>query len=158
LGTTITNIAINNFASPNVWPGTDSGPVPDGFGDNLAVGRMILNADSTSVFNFIPAAGNNAIYVDSIELQNNTTNTDGNGNPLSIAIQPGMKVYYAEAIENGVSIAEKLNGKFGGANTNGGQFFWVTNYAGVYSSTNIQYPDGNTYIFNHALAISPDIS
>ncbi|HLX70902.1 MAG TPA: hypothetical protein VKV04_14845, partial [Verrucomicrobiae bacterium] len=162
LGTTITNLAFNNFVSPNVWPaadeGVNKGGVPQGFGDNLAVGRMIFNADSTSVFDFIPANGNNAIYIDSIELQGNTTNTDGNGNPLSIAIQPGMNIYYAQAIENGVSVAEKLNGKFGGANTNGGQFFWVSNYAGVYSSTNLLYPDNNTYIFNQALVISPDIN
>jgi hypothetical protein len=162
LGTTITNLAFNNFVSPNIWPAADEGVnqngVPQGFADNLAVGRMVLNADSTSVFNFMPATGNNAIYIDSIILQGNTTNTDGNGNPLSIAIQPGINIYFAQAIENGFSIAEKLNGKFGGANTNGGRFFWVSNYAGVYSSTNILYPDGNTYIFNEALAISPDIS
>lgn len=158
LGTTITNIALNNFVSPNVWPATDEGPNPDGFGDNLAVGRMILNADSTSQFNFIAANGSNAIYIDSIELQGNTTNTDVNGNPLSIAIEPGMNIYYAQAVENGISIAEKLNGKFGAGNTNGGQFFWVSTYAGVYSSTNITYPDNNTYIFNEALAISPDIN
>lgn len=158
LGTTITNIALNNFVSSNVWPATDDGPNPDGFGDNLAVGRMILNAQPNGVLNFIAANGSNAIYIDSIELQGNTTNTDGNGNPLSISIEPGMTVYYAQAIQNGVSVAEKLNGKFGGANTNGGQFFWVQNYAGVYSSTNILYPDNNTYIFNEALAISPDIN
>jgi hypothetical protein len=163
LGTTITNLALQpNFVSPNIWPaadrGVDQNGVPQGFGDDLAVGRMIFNADSTSQFDFMPAAGNNAVYIDRIEFQGNTTNTDGNGNPLSIAIQPGMNIYYAEAVENGVSIAEKLNGKFGGANTNGGHFFWVSNYAGVYSSTNILYPDGNKYIFNHALAISPDIN
>lgn len=158
LGTTITNIAFNNFSSPNVWPAQDRGLNPQGFGDNLAVGRMILNADTTSQFNFAPANGNNAIYVDSIELQGNTTNTDAHGNPLSIAIQPGMTIYYAQAIEDGASVAELLNGKFGAGNTNGGQFLWVSNYAGVYSSTNIPYPDHNTYIFNEALAISPDIN
>src|SRR6185312_118575 len=108
-------------------------------------------------FTFRSVNGSSALYVDSIELQGNTTNTDANGNPQSIAIEPGMNIYYAQAIENGVSIAEKLNGKFGAAYTNGGQFFWVSNYAGVYSSTNIAYPDGNSYIFNQALVISPDI-
>ncbi len=158
LGTTLTNLAFNNFDSINVWPGQDLGNTPQGFGDNLALGRMILNADSTSVFTFASATGNNALYVDSIELQGNTTNTDSAGNPLSVVIQPGMNIYYAQAIENGVSIAEKLNGKYGLTLTNGGQFFWISNYAGVYSSTNIHYPDGNTYIFNEALAISPDIA
>lgn len=159
LATTITNLATNNFSSVNIWPATDEGVNPQGFGDNLGVGRMLLIADPTSVFTFVPATGGNAMYVDSIELEGNTTNTDGNGNPLSIAIQPGMNIYFAQAVENGVSIAEKLNGKTGGANTNGGHFYWVSNYAGVYSSTNIFYKtDGNTYIFNEALAISPDIA
>lgn len=159
LGTTITNLAFNNMDSINTWPGVDLRNTVQGFGDNLALGRMILNADPTSVFDFATVTGNNALYVDSIELQGNTTNTDGSGNPLSVAIEPGMNIYYAQALENGVSIAEKLNGKHGAANIGGGQFFWISNYAGVYSSTNIFYKtDGNTYIFNRALAISPDIA
>jgi len=47
---------------------------------------------------------------------------------------------------NGVSIAEKLNGK------NGGAFVWVPNYAGVYSSTNL-----SGTLYNAALVISPNI-
>jgi hypothetical protein len=160
LGTTIEDFALNNVVTEIVWPAQDLGPVPQGFGDNLGVGRLFLTADSTSTFNFVSANGNNAIYIDTLIFENNTTNTDGNGNHLSIEIQPGMNVYYSEAIENGVSIAEKLNGKFGAdaTNANAGRFFWVPNYAGVYGSTNILYPDGNTYIFNHALAISSDIN
>lgn len=159
LATTITNLALGNFQSVNTWPGADKGVNPQGFGDNLAVGRMILNADPTGLFTFQGAAAGNAIYVDSLELQGNTTNTDANGNPRSMDIEPGMNIYYAQALENGVSIAEKLNGKTGAANTNGGHFYWVSNYAGVYSSTNILYKsDGNTYIFNEALVISPDIA
>lgn len=159
LATTITNLALGNLQSVNIWPATDEGVNPQGFGDNLGVGRMILYADPTGLFTFEGAAGNNAMYVDSIELQGNTTNTDAHGNPRSIDIEPGMNIYYAQAIENGVSIAEKLNGKTGAANTNGGHFYWVSNYAGVYSSTNLFYKtDGNTYIFNEALVISPDIA
>lgn len=168
LGTTIFNEAfgpsgLGNFVSVNLWPGADRGtdPTQGGFADNLAVGRMILDSGPNSQFSFAPANGpngHNALYVDSIEFQDYATNTDGNGNLLGVVIQPGMNIYYAQAIEGGVSIAEKLNGKFGAGLTNGGRFFWVSNYAGVYSSTNIPYPDNNTYIFNEALAISPDIN
>jgi hypothetical protein len=152
LGTTISNVA-QNFDSFIQWSGKDAGRVPDGFADNLAVGRLILDGTNPSrKFNFVGASANNAIYVDSLEFRDFTTNTDANGNFPSISIAPGMKVYYAQALMNGVSIAEKLNGK------NGGGFEWVSNYAGVYSSTNMFYPsDGNTHIFNEALAISPDI-
>src|SRR5262249_52533351 len=54
-------------------------------------------------------------------------------------------IYFAQAIANGVSIAEKLDGR------NGGRLCWVSSYAGVYSSTNIVYPDGTTNTFNAAL-------
>jgi hypothetical protein len=152
LGTTITNIALNNIDSINEWPGNDLGCTPGGYATNLALGRMILDSDPTSQFTFVSLTGSNALYVDSIEFRDAATNTDGSFNIPSVVIQPGMKIYYAQAIMNGASVAEKLNGK------NGGGFCWVSNYAGVYSSTNIFYPsDGNTYIFNEALAISPDI-
>lgn len=153
LGTTITNIAANGENSINVWPGEDRGCSPAGYATNLALGRMILESDaSPSRYTFQPAAGNNALYVDSIDFEGSVTNTDPAGNFPAITIAPGMKIYYAQATEGGVSIAEKLNGK------NGGGFCWVSNYAGVYSSTNMQYPDGNTYIFNEALVISPKIN
>jgi hypothetical protein len=152
LGTTITNIAFNNIDSITVWPGEDRGASPLGFANNLALGRMVFNADADpSHFTFAGLGTNTALYVDTIEFQGSATNTDVNGNFQAITIQPGVKIYFAQAIMNGVSVAEKLNGK------NGGGFLWVSNYAGVYSSTNIPYPDGNTYIFNEALAISPNI-
>lgn len=158
LGTTITNASLNGASATTIWPGEDRGQSPDGFANNLAVGRMILNVDGNGgVINFTALNGNGALYVDSLEFQGGTTNTDANGNPASIAIQSGMTIYYAQALQNGVSVAEKINGKFGAAGGNGGRFLWVSNYAGVYSSTNMQYPDGNTYIFNQALAVSPDI-
>jgi hypothetical protein len=147
LGTTITNIALNSLVSINVWSGEDRGASPAGFAENLALGRMILNSDTNpATFIFAPLNGNNALYVDSIEFKGGATNTDNNGNFPAITIQPGMKIYYAQALMNGVSIAEKLNGK------NNGGFVWVSNYAGVYSATNL-----NGTLYNEALVISPDI-
>ena len=152
LGTTITNISVNSLLSMNVWAGDDRGCSPAGFAENLALGRMILTSDGNpSHFVFQGLNNNNALYVDSIEFKNDATNTDLNGNFTAITIQPGMKIYYAQAMMNGVSVAEKLNGK------NGGGFCWVSNYAGVYSSTNLSYPDGNSHIFNQALVISPNL-
>jgi hypothetical protein len=84
--------------------------------------------------------------VDSIQFLGSATNTDANGNLTGVTIQPGMKIYYAQALVNGVSIAEKLNGK------NGGGFCWVSNYAGVYSSTNL-----SGTLYNRALVISTHI-
>src|SRR6185437_8547218 len=151
LGTTITNISLNGLDSVNVWPGNDYGCTVAGFSTNLALGRMVFKADSApSQFTFM-SLGGNALYVDSIQFEGYATNTDANGNFTAFNFQPGTKIYYAQALENGVSIAEKLNGK------NNGGFCWVSNYAGVFSSTNLLYPDNNTHVFNEALVISPDI-
>ena len=139
LGTTITNISANSLVSDNQWAGEDRGATPSGFADNLALGRMIFDSDGNpSGYHFRNVPGNaNALYVDSIEFKNGATNTDDNGNFTAFHFDPGIKIYFAQAIMNGFSIAEKLDGK------NGGGFLWVSNYAGVYSSTNIPYPDGN---------------
>jgi len=151
LGTTITNVSVNSLDSINLWAGENRGATPSGFADNLALGRMIFVTDGNpSRFTFRPVNGNNALYVDSIEFKRGATNTDAAGNFTAFNIEPGMKIFYAQALVNGVSIAEKLNGK------NGGGFMWVSNYAGVYSSTNLNYPDGKTYIFNAALVVSPN--
>ena len=147
LGTTITNISVNSLVSMNVWAGDDRGASPAGFAENTALGRMIFTSDGNpSHFLFQGLNNNNALYVDSIEFQGDATNTYPNGDYKAFTIQPGMKIYYAQALMNGVSIAEKLNGK------NGGGFIWVSNYAGVYSSTNL-----SGTIYNEALVISPNI-
>lgn len=151
LGTTITNTADFNHSYYIVWPGSDRGVNPSGFANNLALGRLILDGTNASQFTIAGANGNNALYVDSIEFLDSMTNTTTSGDITNITIAPGMKVYYAQAMMNGVSVAEKLNGK------NGGGFLWVSNYAGVYSSTNLTYSDGNTYVFNAALAGSCSI-
>ena len=154
LGTTITNISANGQIVINVWPGTDMGCTPLGYAENLALGRMILRSDSnpSGHFTFLsPTSSGNALYVDSIQFAGGATNMDASGNLTGITIGPGMKIYYAQALLNGVSIAEKLNGK------NGGGFCWVSNYAGVYSSTNVPYPGGVSYIFNKALVLSTNL-
>lgn len=86
-----------------------------------------------------------AIYVDYLELRNSTTNRDAGGNFTGLQVDPNMKIYFAQAMANGVSIAEKLDQQ------NGGRFCWISDYAGFYSGTNVVYPDGTTNYFNAAL-------
>ena len=159
LGTTITNTAPANGVVPIVWGGQDRGNSIAGFSNNVALGRLVLVAgDSKSVFKFSapPGQAYGAIYVDSIELAGAaSTNVDGNNNYLGVQIAPNMRIYYGQAMANGISIAEKLNAH----NLNGtGGFFWVSNYNdGYFSSTSMVYPDGHTYRMNAALANSADI-
>ena len=83
-------------------------------------------------------------------LLDNATNFNGTM-AGALSISNNLCIYYAQAIINGVSVAEKLNG------LNAGHLRWVPQYAGHFSFTNILYPDGNTYIFNAALRESRDI-
>ncbi len=77
---------------------------------------------------------------------------------IGLKLDTNFTIYYAQAIVNGRSIAEKLNGALGVTDTNGGRFCWVSNYnAGFWSSTNVVYTDGTTNRLNTALVTSCSI-
>ncbi|MSU57843.1 MAG: hypothetical protein EXS35_06620 [Pedosphaera sp.] len=148
LGTTIYSVAPYNGEVVNLWAGQDRGCNSTGYTNNTALGKVILDGGQFSQHTFTGTGTNNALYVDYLELRNYMTNRDGGGNFLGIQLDPNMKIYFAQAVANGVSIAEKLDGK------NGGRFCWVSEYAGYNSSTNVIYPDGTTNLFNTALVTS----
>ncbi len=151
LGTTISSTAQPFQESLTIWPGLDVGNNPAGFTNNLSVGHLILNAvNSQSTFRFTGASGNNAMYVDLIDLVGSATNRD-NTNYTAFNIDPGMKIYFGDAQQGGFDVSEKLNG------ANNGRFLWVSNWNdGPFSSTNLVYPSGTNYSFNRALVISCD--
>jgi hypothetical protein len=152
LATTVTNISTSYHPNRSTWAGMDKGADPNGFSRNGGLGRLILDGrDADSIFTFAPATGANAIYIDYLQLDNSVaTNVDGLGTFRGLQVLPGMKVYYGQALANGVSVAEKLSGRNG--------FVWVSNYhTGFYSSTNVVYPDGSTNRLNTALVTSCDI-
>jgi hypothetical protein len=152
LGTTISCTAPGpNKQVVNTWAGLDYGASPAGYTNNVAVGVLVLDAlGANSTFKFNGTGTNNALYVDELELLDVATNFNGSQvNALNISTN--MVIYYAQAMVNGVSVAEKLN------HLNNNRLRWVPTYAGHFSSTSIVYPDGTTYAFNAALAQSPDI-
>jgi len=145
LGTTITNIAPTNKNVINIWAGVDRGSSNSGYMNNAAVGRLILDALGASPgtqFYFSGTGASNAIYVDYLELQDRATNRDGSGNVSALVFNTNLVIYYAQAVINGSSVAEKLNHK------NSNHLRWVPTYAGYFSSTNT---------FNTALAQSTTI-
>ena len=153
LGTSITNYAADFALVNNTWAGADVGNTPAGFANNAALGRLILSGINGCTFEFSPVSGANALYVDRLEFLNYVaTNVDGAGNWLSVFCDPGMKVYYGQALANGVDISEKLS------TVNNQRFQWVSNYnTGFWSSTNVIYTDGTTNRLNTALVTSCDI-
>ncbi len=152
LATTISDTASFNTRVPIVWAGADRGASSDGFVNNAALGRLILNGSTDSLFAFMGPGDNNAIYIDDLELQGFTaTASDAIGDFTGLSVS-NITVYYAQARANGVEIAEKLNGRGGGG------FVWVSNYNwGYFSSTNLIYPDGLYHRVNAALAASCDL-
>jgi hypothetical protein len=150
LGTTITDTAPPQSTVSCLWAGQDRGPVVAGYSNNAALGRLILDAGLNSSFLFAGPAATNALYVDYLEFRNSMTNFNENG-LANLYFDPGMKIYYAQLIINGVSWAEKLN------HQNGGGLNWVAAYAGAFSSTNMLYQDGTTNRLNLALVQSCDI-
>jgi hypothetical protein len=155
LATTITNTTLAYHQVANVWAGADRGNDPSGFINNAAIGRLILNGEHPdSLFIFQPAnGGNNALYVDYLELDQFATNVSANGSYYGIQVQPGMKIYFGDAYANGTSIAEKLSAD------PSGRFGWVSNYnCGFFSSVTLTNPiTGSNYTMNAALRISTDV-
>jgi hypothetical protein len=148
LATTISSTALPFRNVINRWAGADRGNDSSGFYNNAALGRLILDGGTNSVFSFSPVAGNNAIYIDLLQLKGSITRIDASGNFAGLKVNSGMKVYYGQAIDAaGVSVAEKLATATPG-------MFWVTNYrCGTFSSTNLVY-DGQTNRLNAALVTS----
>jgi hypothetical protein len=152
--TSVTNIAPSGKLINNLWAALDRGAQPAGYTNNVAVGRLVFDSLGTAPgtqFYFSGNGASNAVYVDYLELRDQATNRDGGGNFTALTFNTNLVIYYAQAVVNGFSIAEKMNHK------NNNHLRWVPSYAGYYSSTNIVYPDGTTNAFNAALAQSTDI-
>jgi hypothetical protein len=152
LGTTITNYApAPNQLVNNIWSGRNLGASPAGYSNNAALGRLILDPIGVSSgFTFSGTGTNNALYVDYLELRDQATNFSGGKIP-SLFFNTNLVIYYAQAMANGVSVAEKLNG----FNTN--HLRWVSNYIGHFSYTSVVYPNGTTNSLNAALVSSSNI-
>ena len=160
LGTTISCVApAPNKQVANTWAALDRGVSVNGYHTNVAVGRLILDAQGVnSSFKFNGTSGTsattNALYVDELELLDyaSYTNHDSGGNLPALVFNTNVVIYYAQAIlADGTSVAGKLNQK------NNNHLRWVPMYAGYFSSTNLVYPDGTTNTFNAALVESSSI-
>ena len=152
--TTITNTALGNKNVVITWAGQDRGVSVAGYTNNVAVGRLILDAFTNpppnTLFTFKGTSKSNALYVDYLGFLDQATNRDASGNMKVLSINTNLVIYYAQAVINGVSVAEKINHK------NNDHLRWVAAYAGNYSSTNLVF-GGMTNTVNAALAQSVNI-
>jgi hypothetical protein len=149
LGTTLRTVSAPNRRVNHVWAGIDRGTNVSGFSNNLALGKLVIDAGAQSLMQFRPASGTAAIYVDYLELLNFATNSARIGylNESIFSIDPRMTIYFA----NSNLEVDKLDG------AGGGRFRWVPSYTGRLSSTNITYPSGTNYTFNTAVVTSHEM-
>ncbi|MGH7951653.1 MAG: hypothetical protein ACREFE_07005, partial [Limisphaerales bacterium] len=158
LGTTITNYApADNKQTVNTWAGTDYGVSVNGYTNNAAIGRLILDAVGlTSTFRFTGAGASNALYVDLLVLDGALTNGIENSYEFSnwLSINTNLVIYFAQATVDGISVADKINNASKNNGKNGGRLLWVPAYTGYFSSTNFVNPDGTTNTYNAALVAS----
>jgi hypothetical protein len=153
LGTTVTSIAPANSLVNNLWAGEDRGAVNAGYTNNVAVGRLVLDALAPATgaqFYFSGTGASNALYVDRLELTGYASYAyhDGGGNLLALGFNTNLVIYYADAVDpNYGDVSEQINHK------NNDHLRWVPTYAGYYSSTNLVFA-GVTNTVNIALARS----
>jgi len=158
LGTTIDAISPGGRLV-NTWAGIDYGLSNQGFTNNEAIGRLILDSTTNSghygKFNFTGVGISNAIYIDYLEFADTATNGVNNSYDFTnfVTIDTNMVVYFAQAVALGTSIAEKLD-KASRAGANGGRLRWIPTYSGYFSGTNLVSPNGTTNFVNVALAQS----
>lgn len=168
LNTTITLHAPTNYTVANVWAGLDYGLSGAGYNNNMAVGQLVLDVATPAIVNhngiltFSGAGTSNALYVDLLVLTNYATqgNSTNSYNFPWLKINTNLVIYYAQALEGGVSVAEQIDQQ-SRAGANNGRLRWIYSYAGYYSSTNILYTNSDSTIYtntvNAALAQSSDI-
>lgn len=168
LGTIITLSAPTNQFVANSWAGHDYGISTAGFTNNEAVGELRLDVAASAipghngVLVFNAPGISNALYVDLLVLTNYAIqgNATNNFNFPWLKINTNMMIYFAQALENGLSVAQAIDdqSKIG---ANGGRLRWISSYAGYFSSTNLFYTNSTGNVFsnsvNTALAQSTEI-
>lgn len=141
LGTAITNYAPANQNVINVWSGNDVGSSASGFTNNLAVGKLVLDAMGSppgTLFTFRGSGNANALYVDDLQLLDGATNQDIGNNFIALNIETNIVIYYAQAEMEGLSIAQKMDGK------NGNRLRWIQGYTNVFNLSLVKTLDNKT--------------
>jgi len=127
-----------------VWAGEDRGATVNGYQNNLAIGRLVLDGLGGNLFNFQAAGEQNALYVDVLELRNFATNFS-----FIFGMPTNFTIYFADITGGALEGSpEQIDG------ISNGRIRWVPDFVGPQSGTNILYPNGQTYRFNAGLARS----
>ncbi len=145
LGTRLTSTAAIFRAVSHLWAGENRSVSNDGYSNNTALGRLILDGAFSTLFTFsgVSVTNTNGLYVDFLELRGNATNFS-----TALQIDPNLIVYFADASLP----VDKLNGALGG------RLRWVSTFAGPNSSVLVTNSvTSQTFLVNRALRNSTTI-
>lgn len=116
LGTTLRSVASTNFNNVHIWNAEDFGDDSAGYTNNVALGKLVLDAEPGGRFFFNGVGAGSAMYVDTIELHNYATNFES-----AVSVASNIKLYFAHLVDsNNVSLAEKF------ADAHGDRVTWVS--------------------------------
>ena len=119
LATEITSFAGTNLTTVQQWAGEDRGDHPAGYANNAAVAKLVLDAASGGRFFFSGNAPSvtNAMYVDTLQLNNNATNFS-----TAISVGSNFRLYFANLVDtNNMPLpADKFT------NAHSGRVVWVS--------------------------------
>ncbi|MBI5387366.1 MAG: hypothetical protein HZA90_22115 [Verrucomicrobia bacterium] len=155
LGTRLTSATRRNGLAAHTWAGQDRGVNLAGFSNNLALGWLVLEGGTNSLFTFqAPDATNQyALYVDYFDLRHYATNYRS---ALEL-VGTNFTIYFANASIPPRKLIQHPSGRVR----------WIYQYTGLFSATNLTYPPqfssyhgyvANTYTLNTALVLSKDIN
>ncbi len=140
-GTEIVCAATNRNQSQIIWSAEDDGAGSDGFNNNLVIGRLVLDRQgSNSSIHISAAGGQNALYVDFLELRDFSFDDYRNG----LIIDPNMTVYFAACNFE----PDKLQAVYPG------RLVWANSFTGPNSTAAVPRVDGSICLMNQSLAQS----
>lgn len=93
----IYSIAPNFQNRFHTWAGEDRGATASGFANNTAIQHLTLYGGTNSTFIFQGASTSNALYVNYLEFQGSTTNTNGVHVTSTLNINPNLTIYFADS-------------------------------------------------------------
>jgi hypothetical protein len=143
LGTTFETVGPAFLEILHTAAGQDRGATPQGFINNAAIGHLILDGQTDTLFRFRGVGQQNALYVDFLELRGSTEI-----DPLSsLWVDPNLIVYFAASNVP----ADQLNGLFADAAAPLGRLRWVQGFMGPNSTATVPVKSSGSVLMNRSL-------
>lgn len=143
LGTSVRLSAPRYQMVSSTWAAEDRGPTPEGYVNNVALGRLVIDPAPEALIELKGATGGNGLYVDYLEFS-----------PIAQAdladaftVDPSLTVYFADANVNPGTLTNLFPGRL----------VWVAGYAGPNSGVDVALPSGVVIRVNRQYRESPVI-